>query len=313
VLVAALLTLALSPVSAHAAAALAGPVFAAVGDIACDPSDANFNGGAGTSSHCGEMRTSDVAVGDSSVTGVLGLGDYQYNCGDPADYAVSYNPSWGRLKAETQPVAGNHEYITGTGCPTDGTAASFFNYFGANSHQSTKGHFSFDAGSWHLIALNANCSKAGGCGATSVQTKWLQADLAATSQPCILAFWHQPLFTGQRAQAAVYRTWWNVLYAAHADVVLNGHVHNYQRYVPLNPSGASDPVNGITEYIVGTGGEGLNPLSAAASPQPAAWNTKSFGYLRLALNATGWTSQFVSVSQSGTSTVSDTSAGTCHI
>jgi hypothetical protein len=198
----------------------------------------------------------------------------------------------------------------GDACPTtNSTAQNFFAHFGAAAHPETNGHFSFNAGSWHLIGLNANCSNTGvgGCKATSAQTKWLTADLAANTKPCIAAFWHQPLFTGQKNQAAAYRAWWNVLYSAHADVVLNGHVHNYQRYGALDPTGASDPVNGITEYVVGTGGEGLNPLSSLAVPQPLAFK-KSFGYLRLTLQASGWTAQFIS----STGATLDTSAGTCH-
>ena len=90
------------------------------------------------------------------------------------------------------------------------------------------------------VALNGNCGKTGvgGCGAKSPQTTWLAADLAATTQPCIGAFWHQPLFTASNLKGTAYRAWWNVLDAAHTDVV-NGHVHDYQRYAALEPEVAS--------------------------------------------------------------------------
>lgn len=106
----------------------------------------------------------------------------------------------------------------------------------------------------------------------------------------------------------MYRPWWDALYAAHADVVLNGHLHNYQRYPAMNPGGAVDPVNGITQYIAGTGGEALLNVSSGAVPQPVAWR-KTFGYLRLTLHPTGWDSEFID----STGTVLDTSSGSCHL
>jgi hypothetical protein len=49
-----------------------------------------------------------------------------------------------------------------------------------------------------------------------------------------------------------------VLYAAKADMVLNGHLHNYERFAPQAPSGEADPTQGIREFVVGTGGRTLN-------------------------------------------------------
>ena len=323
ILPAALLAAALASISPitgpSAAEASAGHVILAVGDMACDQSDPGYNGGAGTSTNCAEKRVSDLMVGDASgYESVLGLGDYQYYCGDPADYAVSYDPTYGRLNTFIDPIVGNHEYQTGvdpygTTCPTtNSTAQSYFQYFGARAHQTTAGEYSFDIGSWHFIALNANCSKTnvGGCAATSKQTTWLKNDLAAVDRvahPCVAAFWHQPLWTGNKTNAKTYLPWWNALYAAHADVVLNGHVHNYQRFAALDPTGSPDPVKGITEYVVGTGGESLASLSSAASPQPVAY-AKKFGYLRMSLEPIGWSTEFIDSSGN----LRDTSSGTCH-
>jgi hypothetical protein len=291
-------------------------VVGAVGDMACDPSESKYLGGVGNANKCAQSRVSTLMLGDTTLTAVLGLGDYQYDCGDPADYAVSYNPTWGRLDALMTPIAGNHEYKTGRDvnggtCPADNTtAASYFTHFGPAAHAETGGHFSFDLGSWHLVALNGNCGKSGvgGCGVKSAQTQWLVADLAATTQPCVLAFWHQPLFTASPQSGSAYRTWWNDLYAAHVDVALNGHVHNYQRYAAKEPEGDDDPDNGITQYIVGTGGEGLQNLVTTKFPQPEVF-LKRFGYLRMTLEPTGWTAEFVD----STGAVADTSAGTCHV
>jgi hypothetical protein len=298
-----------------AAASVADPVVAVVGDFACDPAGRTFAGGLGVSTACRQAEVSQALLDDPTVGGVLGLGDFQYDCGDLADYEVSYTPTWGRVNDRLVPVAGNHEYKTGKDkfgvmCPaSNSVAASYFEYFGSAAHPESDGHFSFDLGSWHLVGLNANCAKSGvgGCAATSSQTRWLEADLAATVQPCVAAFWHQPYLTGRKkGKLDAYRPWWQELYNVRADLVLNGHVHNYQRYVARDPSGAPDH-DGITEYVVGTGGESLVAVPATASPMPSVWK-KSFGYARLTLRADGWDMDFVNASGA----VLDSSSGTCH-
>ncbi len=291
------------------------PVIAAVGDMACAPEDADFNGGAGEASNCGELRDSAQMEKDPTIDMLLGLGDYQYGCGDPAEYALSYTPSWGFFNNIIDPAAGNHEYdtitnsATGTPCPdTNDSAQDYFSYFGAPAHPATAGHYSFNVGAWHLIALNGNCNNTGvgGCGASSPQTAWLQADLAADTQPCTLAYWHQPRWTATSSNNSTYAAWWNLLYASHADLVLNGHIHTYARFGLLNPSGQPDP-NGIREVIVGTGGESLQAASASANPAPLA-NFRTFGYLRMVLAPTSYNAQFINSSGA----VKDTFSGTCH-
>ena len=147
------------------------PVIAAAGDIACDPTNSQFNGGNGTASNCRARYTSDLLV-NGSFAGVLALGDNQYYCGGYSAFTKSYALGWGRVKSATHPVVGNHEYLTsgGTGCNDTNTgAAGYFKYFGGSAGQAGKGWYSFDIGAWHLVALNSNCSNAGGCSKGSPQ------------------------------------------------------------------------------------------------------------------------------------------------
>ncbi len=275
------------------------PVVAAVGDIACDPSDPHFNGGKGTLFHCAELRTAQRLAKDSTVDLVLGLGDYQYYCDSLGDYPLSYTPSWGVFNSMIYPVAGNHEYITGKNpidgdnCPsTNTTAANYFYYFGVNADpDGNGGYFSFDRGSWHIIGLNANCGSIGGCGSKSAESKWLSNDLNTTTQPCILAYWHQPRWTGESSNNLHTSAWWTLLYNKGADLVLNGHIHNYQRFAKLDPSG--QPSNkGVREVIVGTGGGSLAGFSSTANPQPQV-KFKQFGYLRLVLMSNSYSASFI--------------------
>ena len=292
------------------AAAAADPVIAAAGDIACDPATTAFNGGLGNPTSCREEYTSNLLV-SGGFTAILSLGDNQYYCGGYQAFLQSYDPSWGRVKAITHPVVGNHEYFTsgGTGCDSTNTgAAGYYTYFGAAAGTVGQGYYSFDIGAWHLIALNSSCSQAGGCSSSSPQYKWLQADLAAHPNQCILAYWHIPLFSsGTRANAGT-RPFWQLLYNAHADLVLNGHDHIYERFAPQTATGALDQANGVREFIVGTGGADHSSIATVAANSQVR-NATTFGVLELTLHAGSYDWQFVP--EAG-KTFTDAGTQACH-
>src|SRR4051794_24500142 len=142
----------------------ADPLIAAAGDIACGSASTN-------PLTCQQQATSNLLVG-RPLTTVLALGDTQYESGELANFQNFYDPSWGRIKQITRPAVGNHEYVTPG-------AAGYSSYFGAAAGAPQTLYYSFDIGSWHLIALNSNCAKVGGCRSGSPQEQWLKKDLAA--------------------------------------------------------------------------------------------------------------------------------------
>jgi len=287
------------------AAAAGDPVIAAAGDIACDPALPGFNGGLGTSTQCREMATSDLLL-NAGLSAVLALGDNQYPCGGASAWMQSYDPSWGRVKAITRPVLGNHDYGTGTNCSPD--ASAYYSYFGAAAGPAGKGYYSFDIGSWHLIALNAECAAVGGCGAGSTQETWLKNDLAAHPTACTLAFWHEPLYSsGNVGNDAEVATFWQDLQAAGAEIVLNGHSHSYERFAPQDAAG-NLASNGLREFVVGTGGEELGPW-VTTQPHRDAGTDAAFGVLKLTLHPTSYDWQFVPVAGQ---TYSDSGSAACR-
>ena len=128
-------------------------MIAAAGDIACSSSSANYNGGKGTADKCRQKYTSDLLV-NAGLAAVLPLGDTQYESATLSGLTKSYHPTWGRVKSITRPAPGNHEYKT-TG------AAGYFDYFNGTGQATgpagdrSKGYYSFNVGTWHLIALNS--------------------------------------------------------------------------------------------------------------------------------------------------------------
>jgi hypothetical protein len=288
----------LAVVPASRVSAVGDPTIAAAGDIACDPTDAAFNGGAGTR-RCHMLATSQL-IGSLGVDGVLPLGDTQYDDGQTSDFHLSYDPTWGRFLTVSHPVVGNHEY-------SDPQAAGYFAYFGPAAGAKGQGYYSFDVGSWHLIALNANCGKVGGCGAGSAQEKWLRSDLAAHPTACTLAYWHQPRFSSARQGGSpATAAFWQDLYTAGAELVLNGHHHHYERFAAMNPSGGSDAAHGIREFIVGTGGESLVGFGTILPTSEA--RAVSYGVLALTLHPSSYDWRFVAE----TGATLDAGSGTCH-
>ena len=278
----------------------ADPVIATAGDIACDPADGRFNGGAGISGACRELATSNILF-SSDLAAVLPLGDDQYEDATWWKFMQSYDASWGRLFSLTKPVPGNHEY------QTQG-AAGYYNYFGSLAGDPTKGYYSYDIGAWHIIALNSECANIGGCGASSPEGTWLLNDLNTHSNACTLAYWHRPRFSsGFHGSDDTYATFWYDLYNAHADVVLNGHDHDYERFALQDDAQNPDP-NGVREFIVGTGGQEHEPFISQA-PNSQVFNADTFGILKLTLHATSYDWQFVPEA-GGTFTDSGTSS--CH-
>ena len=283
------------------------PVVFAAGDIACDPADGNFNGGAGTVSNCRMKATSDSILAESPAA-VLTLGDDQYENGTLAAYQASFEPTWGRLMSILRPTPGNHEYQT-TG------ATGYFDYFNGVGQASGragergKGYYSYDVGTWHLIAMNSNCSPVGGCGVGSPQEKWLRADLAAHPAECTLAYWHHPVFSsGSHGNTASVLPLFQALYDAGADVVLSGHDHDYERFAPQSPAGAADPARGIRQFVVGTGGKNHYAFSAVR-PNSEVRNADTYGVLRLVLHPAGY--DWSVVPEPGR-TFTDSGSQSCH-
>ncbi|MFC6079835.1 CBM96 family carbohydrate-binding protein [Sphaerisporangium aureirubrum] len=234
---------------------------------------------------------------------VFTTGDDAYPDGSADDFADFYAPTWGRHKARTRPVPGNHEYRT-TG------AAGYFGYFGPAAGEPGKGYYSYDLGDWHVVALNSNCSEVGGCDAGSPQEQWLRSDLAASAKPCTIAYWHHPRFTSganhapDRSVGPLVRA----LYDNDAEVVVTGHNHQYERFAPMNPRGGLDEARGIRHFVVGTGGATFYGFGTI-QPNSEVRDSDTFGVLKLTLHPGSYTWEFVP--QAG-KTFTDDGTTSCH-
>ena len=131
---------------------------------------------------------------------MLTLGDTQYHVGALADFEAVVRPDLGPRQADHPP---GRSATTSTGPRTRAATSTTSTAPGRQSGPAgdrDKGYYSFDIGSWHLIALNSNCDQldrgaaAERMRAGSPQERWLRSDLAAHRTSCTLAYWHSPRF-----------------------------------------------------------------------------------------------------------------------
>lgn len=237
----------------------------------------------------------DQIVAADPNTTVFVAGDIEYDNATAAEYTNCYEPTWGRHKARTYVALGNHEYNVDPN-PT-------WDYFGSRAGPRGLGYYSYDLGAWHIVMLNDNIDFSPG----SAQDQWLQQDLASSTRRCTIAIWHQPLFYGSTLAVTPSRKpFWDRLYAAGAEIVINGHLHQYERYAPQTPTGALDNATGIREFVAGTGGN-TNSLPDARPNQEKIGNSR--GVLKLTLTDTGYSWVFIPLPGR---TFTDSGSGTCH-
>jgi hypothetical protein len=229
-----------------------------------------------------ESRYDDaVANRAASLSGEIALlGDIAYEDGSAQDFADCFDAAWGDLGERLRPVPGNHEYETAG-------ASGYFEYFGRAAGTSGQGWYSYDVGSWHVIALNSECG-AVGCDAGSAQYEWLQADLIGHPVQCLLAYWHHPRHSsGHHGDNGFVDPLYDLLVEADVDVVLAGHDHSYERQAR----------DGLREFIVGTGGRSVYDFGHPPDAATEVRATNLFGLLQLTLRPGGYDWEYVPVVQ----------------
>jgi acid phosphatase len=94
---------------------------------------------------------------------------------------------------------------------------------------------------------------------TTAQTRWLRRTLAQRTGFRRIAVFHHPPYTcgTYLGHAAVQRSWVPLFERYGVRLVLNGHDHNYQRFIR----------NGVT-YVVHGGGAGLRPVRRCPHSYP---------------------------------------------
>jgi hypothetical protein len=204
-------------------------------------------------------RSVAARIATGRVDRLLYLGDV-YEHGTAEEFARNYGRTYGRLAAKTAPTPGNHDWPN--------HATGYDPYWRRALGHTLPAWYAFRAGGWELISLNSEEPHKRG----STQERWLR-DRVRRRGTCRIAYWHRPRFSagthhGDQDDMAPL---WNDL-RGRATIVLAGHEHDMQRF---------RPVDGITEFVSGAGGNERYPLRR--DRRLAFGNDRTFGALRLDL------------------------------
>ena len=262
-----------TPAPATASAELTALTGAAVVIAAGDIGSCDSNGDELTA------RTVDSILRVDSIAGVedvvITVGDNAYPNANERDFANCFRPSWGdttkSIMRHIRPTPGNHEHRTER-------AAPYYRFFGRAAGDPGKGYYAYDHGAWRMIALNSEILVNADFGPRDreEQQSWLEDELESNRKRCTLAYFHHPRWSsGWHGSDVRMDNLYRALYEGGADVVLTGHDHHYERFLPLDPSGQLDTARGLVSFVLGTGGielRGINrPQSYSAARVLGRW------------------------------------------
>ena len=129
----------------------------------------------------------------------LMLGDNAYQTGTEAEYQTKMFDVYTDAAAQRSvlwPTLGNHDAVTADSATQSGPYYDIFTLptgrEAGGLASGTEAYYSFDYGNIHFVVLDSSDSlRTPG----SAMLLWLAADLSATTQDWIVAFWHHPPYS----------------------------------------------------------------------------------------------------------------------
>lgn len=237
---------------------------------------------------------------------ILAPGDLAYHRADAATLRECFEPTWGRHRGQMLVALGNHDIVAGSD-----TAVRDF--FPQAARAASDGFFAYamqPAAGWWLVVVDSNVAGE----VMRRQQAWLERTLdgirgdAATAS-CLAVMWHAPLYSSglHKGSGEHMRPSWELIDRYHADLVLSGHEHFYERFDPLDAEGrAASNGDGPRQFVVGTGGAIL--YGFWRPPYRSTSRVLEHGVLQLALAEGEYAWRFVDVE----GRVRDAGAATCR-
>ncbi len=169
----------------------------------------------------------------------LMLGDNAYDDGTDSEYQAAVFDTYPEILKKTilWPTIGNHD---GHSADSASQSGPYFDIFDLPTNgeaggvpSGTEAYYSFDYANIHFICLDSYETSRSTSG---TMHSWLEFDLAANTQPWIIAFWHHPPYSkgshdsDTEAELIDMRENFNPLLEEYGvDLVLSGHSHSYER------------------------------------------------------------------------------------
>ncbi|WP_298364989.1 metallophosphoesterase [uncultured Lutibacter sp.] len=272
----------------------------AYGTQAKDVRDAYYNYVNGTAISPRPVASSNIGQTDM----MLFLGDNAYDNGTDAEFQRAFFEVYPTMLKNTVAwsTRGNHErdkalYYQMYANPTAGEAI----ISGGGVASGSEEYFSFDYANIHFIVLESYDLEN-----DATQHAWLEADIAATNQDWIIAFFHHPPYTrgthnseSEQDLIDVRANFVNRLEAGGVDLILNGHSHAYERsYFLHGHTGNMASFNSST-HTVGLNGDGDGKLDGNGAYKRIASNPED-GAVYVVTGSAGKTGTFINGGVAGT-------------
>jgi hypothetical protein len=226
----------------------------------------------------------------------LMLGDNAYYDGTDGEYQAAVFDTYPDTlrKSVLWPTLGNHDGISADSSTQSGPYYDIFTLPKAGEAgglaSGTEAYYSFDYGNIHFICLDSHETNRSPSGA---MLTWAAADIAATTQEWIIAFWHHPPYSkgshNSDTETQLIDMRQNalpILEAAGVDLVLSGHSHSYERSFLLEGHyGTSDTLAEAMKIDDGNGREGGNGAYMAVYDEANPFQ----GTVYITAGSSGWT------------------------
>ena len=203
------------------------------------------------------LHLGDIVYGNSGGTGDATYATYQSYLFDVYDWLSSRS---------FVPAEGNHDSR-----PSNGNGKAYLDLFelprnGASSSlpDHAERYYSFDYGPVHFVALDTEFAFLDAV-RQAEQLRWLATDLATTTQPWKVVFFHRAPFSagGENGSSPDVRDAFTPLFEQYrVDLVLSSHEHDYERTVPLWQGATA--TDGVRYVVSGGGGAPLYPAGTAS-------------------------------------------------
>jgi chitodextrinase len=202
------------------------------------------------------------------------------------------------FREQTNPIIGNHEYSA------DPNAEGYFRYWNGIPH-----YYDYVANGWHFYALDST-SQFNQTEVGSAQYEWLKTKLEQESGQCSVIYFHHPMYNiGDQEPATRMKGVYDLAVQHDVTMILTGHDHTYQRWMPLNANGEVDP-SGVTQIVTGNGGH--SSMNVATTDERVASWSKGFGAVRMELYADRADIAFYLVDGTPTGRLTDTAHVPCQ-
>ena len=173
------------------------------------------------------------------------------------------------------PSLGNHDYSDAKSAVNDYLAYFCLPGAGFANTSGSERYYEFVQGPVHFFALDSNAEEPDGTSSTSRQAQWLQQQLAASTSPWNIVYFHHSPFSSDSFHGSTRRMQWPFAEWG-ADAVISGHAHTYERISR----------DGIVYFVNGLGGGERREFGSPVAGSMVSYNSDWGAQIVTATNTT---------------------------